>query len=85
MRIAAFRGLPPDPPLREVRLDVAPVDTHNLEWKGPAGRGTGFQPYLTLDLKAPTYVSGAADQVVRQEYRGDECVVPGALAQQSKG
>ena len=57
-RIGEYRNLPPDPRLREVRLTLDPVDSYNVEWKGGAGRGTGAHPYLTFDLKRPTYVTG---------------------------
>jgi len=53
-----FRNLPPDPRFREVRLDLAPVDSYNVQWTGKAGRGTGDKPYLTFELKEPTYVLG---------------------------
>jgi hypothetical protein len=57
-QIGEYRNLPPDPRLREVRLALDPVDSHNVEWDRGAGRGTGAQPYLTFNLKDPTYVTG---------------------------
>jgi hypothetical protein len=58
-RVGEYRNLPPDPHFREVRLDLKPLETHNLEWKGTAGRVTARQPDLTFALENPTFICGA--------------------------
>jgi hypothetical protein len=53
-----YRNLPPDPRFREVRLDLKPLETHNLQWNGTAGRVTRRLPYVTFGLDSPTFVCG---------------------------
>ncbi len=42
-----------------MRLALDPVDSHNVEWKAGAGRGTRPRALSqAVDLKEPTYVTG---------------------------
>ena len=81
-QLGEYRNLPPDPPLVKVPLALDPVDSHNLEWKGGAGRGTGAQPYVTFDLKDPTYVTGVRIRYSSKQLRREESLVPDELARQ---
>ena len=69
-QMAEYRNLPPDPRLREVRLAVDPVDSHNVEWQGERVGEPGPSLISLLTLRTDLRYRGS-DQVLEQERRGE--------------
>ena len=53
-----YRDLRPDPPMRELRIPVAPAQMAQVVRQGRSWRATGDDPSLDFDLDRPTFVRG---------------------------